>query len=170
MQFVRWHSVASWSVCVHVHVYVGCFNYSTCTSTKCKWDFMLDASTNSTYTTTKCKWGFERNQLQNECKVVPTPPVCTKRPLAGNLYCSPSPPLYVAKKWRRMVYLSIYFSFYLYNEVLWLTWSKIIETSRGKWVGSYSPPDPMVYHHCVHPNSTNSIFKLQVYRFRKILQ
>ena len=50
----------------------------------------------STYTTTKCKWGFERNQLQNECKykkVVPTPPFCTKRPLAGILYCSPSPQL-----------------------------------------------------------------------------
>ena len=59
----------------------------------------------STYTTTKCKWGFERNQLQNECKykkVVPTPPFCAKRPLAGILYCSPSPPLYVAKIWRRI--------------------------------------------------------------------
>ena len=59
----------------------------------------------STYTTTKCTWGFERNQLQNECKykkVVPTPPFCTKRPLAGILYCSPSPPLYVAKIWRRI--------------------------------------------------------------------
>ena len=29
-------------------------------------------------------------------KVGPTPLFCTKRPLAGNLYCSPSPPLYVA--------------------------------------------------------------------------
>ena len=35
-------------------------------------------------------------QLQNECNyktVGPTPLFCTKRPLAGNLYCSPSPPL-----------------------------------------------------------------------------
>ena len=46
----------------------------------------------STYTTTKCKYK----------KVVPTPPFCTKRPLAGILYCSPSPPLYVAKIWRRI--------------------------------------------------------------------
>ena len=59
----------------------------------------------SPYTTTKCKWGFERNQLQNECKykkVVPTPPFCTKPPLAGILHCSQSPPLYVAKIWRGM--------------------------------------------------------------------
>ena len=66
---------------------------------------MLDALTNSTYTTTIYTWGFERNQPQNDCeykKVVPTPLFCTKRPLAGNLYCSPSPPLYVAEIWRRM--------------------------------------------------------------------
>ena len=68
-------------------------------------DFMLDASTNSTYTTTNWKWWFERNQLQNECKykkVGPTPPVCAKKILAGNLYCSPSPPHFVAEIWRRI--------------------------------------------------------------------
>ena len=70
----------------------------------------------STYTTTKCKWGFERNQLQNECKykkVVPTPPFFQKRPLAGILYCSPSPPLYVAKIWRRIeLYLGLTMGFF----------------------------------------------------------
>ena len=38
----------------------------------------------------------------NKKKVGPTPLFCTKRPLAGNLYCSPSPPLYVAVIWSRI--------------------------------------------------------------------
>ena len=39
--------------------FYGCFNFlNIYTTTKCKWDFMLDDSTNSTYTTTKYKWGF----------------------------------------------------------------------------------------------------------------
>ena len=88
------------------YIFYWCFNFlNMYTTTKCKWYFMLDASTNSTYTTTKYKWGFERKQLQNECKykkVGPTPLSCTKRPLAGNLYCSPSPPLYVAEIWRKI--------------------------------------------------------------------
>ena len=80
---------------------------------KRKWYFMLDASTNPTYTTTKYKWdkwGFYMKQLQNECnyqKVGPTPLFCTKRPLVGNLYCSPSHPLYVAVIWSR-IYIYIY--------------------------------------------------------------
>ena len=32
----------------------------------------------------------------------------SKRPLAGNLYCSPSPPLYVALIWSRMIYMIFY--------------------------------------------------------------
>ena len=90
MQFVRWHSVASWSVCVHVHV-THCFLFST--------------SSHFNVYNYKMQMRIWKNQLQNECKykkVVPTPPFCTKRPLAGILYCSPSPPLYVAKIWRRM--------------------------------------------------------------------
>ena len=92
---------------IQIRFYVGCFNYSTCTTTKCKLYFVLDASTNSTYTTTKYKWGFERKQLQNECtykKVGPTPLFCTKRPLAGNRYCSPSPPLYVVVIWSQLLF------------------------------------------------------------------
>ena len=44
-------------------------------------------------------------QLQNEFnykKVGPTSLFCTKRPLAGNLYCSPSPPLCVTVIWSRI--------------------------------------------------------------------
>ena len=41
------------------------FAYIYNITTKYKWDFMLDASTDSTYTTTKCKWGFDMNNLPN---------------------------------------------------------------------------------------------------------
>ena len=116
----------------------GCFNFLNIYTTQCKWDFMLDASAiqlvqlqNANYilcwmlqltqqiliqlqnTNEDLKW-FERKQLQNECKykkVGPTPLFCTKRPLAGNLYCSPSPPLYVAVIWSRIQ---------LYVHILWM--------------------------------------------------
>ena len=103
-------------------------------------DFMLDASTNSTYTPTNWKWWFERNQLQNECKyknVGPTPPVCTKKILAGNLYCSPSPPHFVAEIWRWIVLSSPW------SVLVWETprtpflgrssWERIIKT---RWMQS----------------------------------
>ena len=92
---------------IQFRFYVACFDYSTCTTTKCTWYFVLDASTNSTYTTTKYKWGFEREtttQWMQIQKGWPTPLFCTKRPLAGNLYCSPSPPLYVAVIWSQLLF------------------------------------------------------------------
>ena len=54
---------------------------------------MLDASTNSTYTTTKWKWWFDGGH---------NPSCLYKKILAGNLYCSPSPPHFVAEIWRWM--------------------------------------------------------------------
>ena len=76
----------------------GCFDFlNIYTTTKCKWYFMLDASTNSTYTTTKCKWGIELNNfwtiserwtIKNEWnykRLGTFPFFYTKRSLAGNL-------------------------------------------------------------------------------------
>ena len=64
---------------------------------------MLDASTNSTYTTTKWKcmiWKESTTkwfQIQNGGH---NPSCLYKKMLAGNLYCSPSPPHFVAEIWR----------------------------------------------------------------------
>ena len=105
----------------------GCFNFlNIYTTTRCKWDFMLDASAiqlvqlqNANYIVCWMLQLTQHIQVQNtnedfkettnnykkECKykkVGPTPLFCTKRPLAGNLYCSRSPPLYVAVIWSRI--------------------------------------------------------------------
>ena len=134
--------VTSWRRTKFYRFY-GCFNFlNIYTTTKWTWNFMLDTSTIqfvqlqnahdilcwmlqlTQHIQLQNKWGFERKQLQNECKykkVGPTPLFCTKRPLAGNLYC-PSPPLYVPVIWSRMEInnaMSMMSQFIIVAEWLW---------------------------------------------------
>ena len=67
--------------------YAGCFNWLNIYNYKIQIRILNETTT---------KW------MQIKKKVGPTPLFCTKRPLAGNLYCSPSPPLYVAVIWSRI--------------------------------------------------------------------
>ena len=66
---------------------------------------MLHASTDSTYITTKWKCMQRKEsttkwfQIQNGGH---NPSCLYKKMLAGNLYCSPSPPHFVAEIWRRI--------------------------------------------------------------------
>ena len=86
MQFVRWHSVASWSVCVHVHV-THPFLFSSFFHLFSLQHIQLQNANED------LKGINYKMNANNYKKVVPTPPFCTKRPLAGILYCSPSPQL-----------------------------------------------------------------------------
>ena len=137
MQFVRWHSVASWSVSCYIlnhvnYILYHFMNVSTSSTyiqlqnaNECKWDFMLDASTIQPVQLQNANeilcWMLQLTQhiqLQNENDDLKginykwfqiqngwhNPSCLYKKILAGNLYCSPSPPHFVAEIWRWVVF------------------------------------------------------------------
>ena len=106
--------------------------------------------------------------------MVPAPLFCTKRPLAGNLYCSPSPPLYVAEIWRKIhnVYtldLDIGHIFRIFRCAAF-DWSHCLESCvavkacSGSWVSTPFGKLHFILHCWIHLDTACTWLALQQFK------